>query len=162
MHIAHRHICQQNTDKIIFSFQFLKIYSEPELVTHTFNPSTWEAETDRSLEFEASQAYKPMSRTPRLEKPWLKILPRTISQFYLQLPNSSNMLCSVHVKPDLLYKQPLTKPSKKEFLQSSQTVVSNHTQTNDAHNKTMTLHQAIASFSPCSSLKPNFTKQIIL
>jgi hypothetical protein len=35
------------------------------VVAHTFNPSTWEAETGRSLEFEASLVYRVRSRTAR-------------------------------------------------------------------------------------------------
>jgi hypothetical protein len=45
------------------------------MVAHTFNPSTWEAEAGRFLEFEASLVYRVSSRTARaaenpcLEKP---------------------------------------------------------------------------------------------
>jgi hypothetical protein len=35
------------------------------MVAHAFNPSTWEVEEDRSLEFEASLVYKVNSRTAR-------------------------------------------------------------------------------------------------
>jgi hypothetical protein len=34
-------------------------------MAHAFNPSTWEAESGRFLEFEASMVYKVSSRTAR-------------------------------------------------------------------------------------------------
>jgi hypothetical protein len=43
------------------------------MVAHTFNPSTWEAEAGRFLEFEASLVYRVSSRTARAaEKPCLE------------------------------------------------------------------------------------------
>jgi hypothetical protein len=35
------------------------------MVVHAFNPSTWEAEAGRSLEFKASLVYRVSSRTAR-------------------------------------------------------------------------------------------------
>jgi hypothetical protein len=39
------------------------------VVVHAFNPSTWEAEAGRFLEFEASLVYKVSSRTARAIHP---------------------------------------------------------------------------------------------
>jgi hypothetical protein len=42
-------------------------------VTHTFNPSTWEAEAEASRsEFKVSLVYRESSRIARAEKPCLK------------------------------------------------------------------------------------------
>ena len=45
-------------------------------MAHAFNPSSWEAEADKSLEFEASLVYRVSSRTAKAIG-WRKLLTLT-------------------------------------------------------------------------------------
>jgi hypothetical protein len=48
--------------------QFKKVYLQPGMVAHAFNPSTWEADARQISELEASLVYRVSSRTARLHR----------------------------------------------------------------------------------------------
>jgi hypothetical protein len=53
-------------------------------VTHTFKPSTQEAESGKSLEFEANLVYRENSRTPRAtqKKPYVEKKKKSARQWW--------------------------------------------------------------------------------